>query len=534
MAKTSTGNPERSNRFSLLGSRIARLIFASNLAGLIILIVGAMVLNEMRASFVVSKKQDLVGQAQLLSNLIADDATYGSPEPAIDETLARAALASLSLPETLRGKIYTVDTSLLGDSYFLSDRVIVSNLPPIQEPGTVSVWSKGLSEWAVSLFNAIRPARGSDAVRTQTFEEEFAEALEGNDAASQRFNDRGQRIISVSVPIQRVSAVVGILTLESNDIDAIIRAERAALIPFIAVAVLVALITSALLTIGIANPLKRLSLAADDIRSGSSNALDLPKVTRRHDEIGRLAQSVEAMTAALFERITANESFAADVAHELKNPLTSIRSAVETAELVQDDPVASEKLRKVIAQDVQRLDRLITDISNASRLEAEITRIPTESLDIGRFVKDVTATYDGLADQRGVTVNFKDATLNAGLRVRGREGPLGQVLRNLIDNARSFSPENDAVTVTLEQGRIGPQTTAMITVEDNGPGIPKDKLEKIFDRFYTDRPEGAAFGNNSGLGLSIVAQIVATHLGSVTAENITGGGARFTVELPAA
>ncbi|MBR9834050.1 MAG: HAMP domain-containing protein [Alphaproteobacteria bacterium] len=532
MANKGTGNRIGSGKFSLLGSRIARLIFASNLAGLIILIIGAMVLNEMRASFVVSKKQDLVGQAQVLSDLIADDATYGAPEPSLDETLARVALASLSLPETLRGKIYTTDQNLLGDSYFLSDRVIVSNLPPLKEPGRVTVLSKGLSEWAVSIFDAITPARGSDAVRTQTFEEEFAEALEGNEAASQRFNDRGQRIISVSVPIQRVSAVVGILTLESNDIDAIIRAERAALIPFIAVAILVALITSALLTIGIANPLKRLSQAADDIRSGSSSALDLPRVTRRHDEIGRLAQSVEAMTSALFERITANESFAADVAHELKNPLTSIRSAVETAELVQDDPKALEKLRQVIAQDVQRLDRLITDISNASRLEAEITRIPMENLDISRFVKDVTATYDGL-NQRGVTVVFRDSTLNAGLSVHGREGPLGQVLRNLIDNARSFSPEGGKVEVILEQGRIGPQTTARISVEDNGPGIPKDKLTKIFERFYTDRPAGAAFGNNSGLGLSIVAQIVATHKGTVTAENIPGRGARFVVELPA-
>lgn len=533
MAKTSKHNHARRQRGSLLGSRIARLIFASNLAGLIILIIGAMVLNEMRASFVVSKKQDLVGQAQLLSNLIADEATYGAPEPAIDDTLARESLASLSLPETMRGKIYMPDTELIGDSYFLSDRVIVSNLPPLKEPGRASKVSKSMSEWAVSLLNAVTPARGSDAVRTQSFEEEFQQALQGREAASQRFNDRGQRIISVSVPIQRVSAVVGILTLESNDIDAIIRAERAALIPFIAVAILVALITSALLTIGIANPLKRLSAAADDIRSGSSNKLNLPKVTRRHDEIGELAVSIEAMTDALFERITANEAFAADVAHELKNPLTSIRSAIETAELVQDDPIAREKLRKVIAKDVQRLDRLITDISNASRLEAEITRIPTESLDIAGFVRDVVATYEGLEHHRGVTVNFKDATLNAGLQVRGREGPLGQVLRNLIDNARSFSPEGGSVDVIIEQGRIGPQTTARIVVEDNGPGIPEDKLTKIFDRFYTDRPAGAAFGNNSGLGLSIVAQIIATHMGTVTAENREKGGARFIVELQA-
>ncbi len=517
----------------LLGSRIARLIFLSNLAGLAILILGAMVLNEMRASFVVAKKQDLVGQAQLLSNLISKDATYGQPEPVMDETLARNALSDLSLPVTVRGKVYSTAGGLIGDSYFLSNRVIISNLPPLQKPGRLTQMSRGMSEWAVGIFDYIAPNRGGDAVRTQTFEEEFTAAIEGQEAASQRINDRGQRIISVSVPIQRVSAVVGILTLESNDIDSIIRAERAALIPFIAVAVLVALITSALLTIGIARPLRKLATEANEIRSGNKQTLNLPTVTRRHDEIGRLAQSLQDMTAALFERITANESFAADVAHELKNPLTSIRSAVETAEMVQDDPVAREKLRKVISKDVQRLDRLITDISNASRLEAEITRIPTESLDIAHFARDVVNTYEGIEHQRGVSVVFKDATINAGLKVRGREGPLGQVLRNLIDNARSFSPENGAVTVTLEQGRIGPQTTARILVEDDGPGIPDDKLKKIFERFYTDRPKGAAFGNNSGLGLSIVAQIVATHRGTVEAANKRDGGALFTVELPA-
>jgi two-component system sensor histidine kinase ChvG len=517
----------------LLGSRIARLIFASNLAGLIILIVGAMVLNEMRATFVVSKKQDLIGQAQLLSNLIGDDAAYGEPQPILDENLAKDVMASLSLPQTMRGKIYDMDGKLVGDSYFLSDRVIVENLPPLQDPDRLTVWSKGLSEWAVSVLGSFRPSEGESAVRTLTFEEEFDEAITGNEAASQRFNDRGQRIISVSLPIQHVTAVVGVLTLESNDIDAIIRAERAALIPFIAVAILVALITSGLLTIGIANPLRRLASEADKVKSGSSSKLDLAKISKRHDEIGHLAQSVEAMTEALFERITANEAFAADVAHELKNPLTSIRSAVETSELVKDDPAALEKLREVMTQDVKRLDRLITDISNASRLEAEITRIPTERLDISRFVREIVRTYENLEHQRNVKVEFKDATMDAGLTVIGREGPLGQVLRNLIDNARSFSPEGDIVVVTLEQSRQGSQTTAKILVEDNGPGIPGDKLTKIFDRFYTDRPAGSAFGNNSGLGLSIVAQIVTTHMGTVIAENRESGGARFVVEVPA-
>jgi len=309
--------------------------------------------------------------------------------------------------------------------------------------------------------------------------------------------------------------------------------ERVALVPFIGVAVLMAFITSVLLTLGIARPLRRLSIAADRIRSGASDRIDVPLLTRRTDEIGDLATSMQGMTEALLERIEANEQFAADVAHELKNPLTSIRSAVETLEMVKD-PDAALRLRQVIASDVKRLDRLITDISNASRLEAEMTRLPSEKIDIARFVRDIARTYEGIGDgEHAVHVSFTDATMGARLIVRGREGPLGQVLRNLIDNARSFSPAGSTVEVRIDQTNDGPRTVARITVEDSGPGIPADKLETIFNRFYTDRPKGTAFGNNSGLGLSIVKQIIVTHHGKVWAENRTEGGAKFTVDLPA-
>ncbi|MEO9969734.1 MAG: stimulus-sensing domain-containing protein [Hyphomonadaceae bacterium] len=533
MATVSSSSAKLRRRAAgMFGSRIARLILASNLAGLAILIAGAMVLNEMRAGLVVSKKQDLVGQAQIFTNLLGEGATIGQPEPALDIDLARMTIRSLDLPATVRARVALRDGEVIADSVFLSDRVDVSALPPLREPSAVQRWGTSLSSASENLFSAFVPNRGGDAVRTQTYEEEFANALVGVEAASQRFSDRGQRVISVSVPIQRVSAVVGILTLEASDVEEIVRAERRALIPFVGVAMLVALVTSVLLTLGIARPLRRLAVAADRVRTGRSERLDLPQITKRKDEIGQLAQSVDAMTDTLLDRITANEQFAADVAHELKNPLTSIRSAVETAEMVKDDPAATEKLRQVIAKDVQRLDRLITDISNASRLEAEITRSPNALLDIARFVSGIVQTY---GDQEGasVSVAFSDQTMGGGLLVRGRDGPLGQVIRNLIDNARSFSPENGEVRVVLHQVAIGPQTTARLTVDDDGPGIPEDKLEKIFDRFYTDRPAGAAFGNNSGLGLSIVKQIIDTHRGTVKALTRDEGGARFIVDLPA-
>ncbi len=515
-------------------SRIARLIFASNMAGLVVLIIGAMVLNEMRAGLVVSKQQDLLGQAQIFTNLLSEGATFGQPVPRLDGELSRATIRSLALPVTVRAQVRTREGEIVADSFMLSERVDVSALPSLREPGAVQRMSARLSDWASGLLTQILPERGSGAVRARSFEEEFDAVIAGETAASQRFSDRGQRVISVSMPVQHVSAVVGVLTLEASDVEQIVRAERAALIPFIAVAVLVALITTGLLTLGIARPLRKLSEAADNVRFGSAQTLDLPQIARRRDEIGDLAQSMQAMTDALLDRIVANERFAADVAHELKNPLTSIRSAVETAERVQDDPEKREILRRLIASDVKRLDRLITDISNASRLEAEMTRVPRESLDIGRFVEDVVRTYDATLESGQTAVRFIDETGGGGLLVRGRETALGQVLRNLIDNARSFSPQGGEVRVSLAQGHDGPQTLASIRVEDDGPGIPPDKLETIFERFYTDRPAGTAFGNNSGLGLSIVKQIVALHQGQVRAENRDEGGARFVVDLPAA
>ena len=266
---------------TILGSRIARLIFASNLAGLAILIIGAMVLNEMRAGFVASKQQDLEAQAQIFSSLLSDDAT--TPEPGLSAEAARQTLQRLNLPERVRARIFTPEGELIGDSYYLSERVDVTALPPLSEPGLLARTGRDLSEWAGNAFDFFSPRRSSEALRSQSFEEEFGIAALGGQSASQRFSDRGRRVISVSMPVQRVSAVVGVLVLEASDIDEIIRAERAALVPFIGVAVLMAFITSVLLTLGIARPLRRLALAADRIRSGASDKIDVPVLTQRTD-----------------------------------------------------------------------------------------------------------------------------------------------------------------------------------------------------------------------------------------------------------
>lgn len=257
----------------LLSSRIAHLILASNLAGLAILIAGAMVLNEMRAGLVVSKKQDLASQAQIFTSLLGEEATIGQPQPSLLADEATMLIRSLNLTSRVRALVMTVDQDVVADSLFLSDRVDVSALAPIQAPGQkASMWSRSVG-WIQSKLRGILPSRGGGEVIDQSYEEEFEFALRGVETASQRVTERGQRVISVSVPISHVSAVVGVLTLEANDVDAIVRAERAALVPFIGVAMIMALITSGLLTLGIARPLRRLAIAADRVRTGRALSL---------------------------------------------------------------------------------------------------------------------------------------------------------------------------------------------------------------------------------------------------------------------
>jgi two-component system sensor histidine kinase ChvG len=341
-------------------------------------------------------------------------------------------------------------------------------------------------------------------------------------------------VVSVSIPIQHVHAVLGVLTLEASDVDEIIARERAALIPFALIAVSVTFLSSLLLNRLIAQPVRRLSRAADSVRLSRARAISLPDLARRNDELGDLTRSLEDMTHALSERMDAIESFAADVAHEIRNPLTSIRSALETLDLVTD-PAARERLTRILHQDIQRLDRLITDISNASRLDAELSRESPRPMDLGRLLADVTSLYQATAKPGDVPVRFRPASADEPILVSGREGPIGQVFRNLIDNARSFSAPHGEVRVSLDLSR----DRAIATVEDDGPGIPEENLETVFQRFYTSRPKGAAFGGNSGLGLSIARQITEAHGGTIHAENRKAAdgaveGARFIVTMPQA
>ena len=308
--------------------------------------------------------------------------------------------------------------------------------------------------------------------------------------------------------------------------------------PFILIAAAVTFASSILANILVARPIVRLSRAADAVRMQRVRTMSLPDLADRDDEVGDLTRSLEAMTGALSDRMDAIDRFAADVSHEIKNPLTSIRSAVETLELAPT-PQAQARLLPILKHDVGRLDRLITDISNASRLDAELSRDAPRAFDIDALLRELTELYAATRREGDATVVY--AGPGAPLTVRGRGGPLSQVFRNLIDNARSFSPQGG--TVTLRAARE-PGVGIMASVEDDGPGLPPENLESVFERFYTQRPRsqgktGQAFGGHSGLGLSIARQIVEAHGGRITAENRAGAdgtiaGAHFRIVLPEA
>jgi two-component system sensor histidine kinase ChvG len=336
------------------------------------------------------------------------------------------------------------------------------------------------------------------------------------------------------VPVQRFRAVRGALMLSTQgaDIDDMVEAERLAIVKVFLVAAGVMVVLSMLLAGTIAGPVRRLADGAERVRRRIRTRVEIPDFTRRRDEIGELSGALRDMTNALYTRIEAIESFAADVAHELRNPLTSLRSAVETLPVAKTEQ-SRQRLLAVIEHDVKRLDRLISDISDASRLDAELQRQEAAPIDLAKLLDAlVKAANEVRTDDVKVTLTFEGPLSE--FKIVGHDSRIGQVVSNLIDNARSFSPAGGTVRITCRRVR----GEVEILVDDDGPGIRPEALDKIFERFYTDRPE-QGFGQNSGLGLSISKQIVEAHGGTIRVENRTGGqpsrvlGARFVVRLPA-
>lgn len=546
-------------------SSLTRRIVFLNLAGLFALLIGILYLNQFREGLIDARVQALLTQGEIMASGIAASTTADSgiirldPERLLEMQAAEDApsteeamqaldfainpekvaplLRRLIQPTKLRARVFDRDGTLILDSRNLFSRgdIVRADLPP---PGKPTIWERIVASIRFFFVRSDLPRYEELGSRNGTAYSEVALAMNGAPATVERVNDKGESIVMVAVPIQRFRGVLGVLLLSTRpgEIDAIVTAERVAILRVFLVASGVMVVLSLLLAGTIAGPVRKLAEAAERVRSGVKDYNDIPNFTERADEIGHLSGALRDMTHALFMRIEAIESFAADVAHELKNPLTSLRSAVETLPLAKSD-TSRGRLLEVIQHDVRRLDRLISDISDASRLDAEMQRMKAEPVDVRRLVEAVAAIANGVDRGDGVTTNVTivGGQPDAAYFVNGHDSRLAQVVTNLVDNARSFSPKGGTVRITARRLR----NEMEITVDDDGPGIPDHAMQRIFERFYTDRPEDQGFGQNSGLGLSISRQIIEAHGGSIHAENRTDGGdavlgARFVVRLPAA
>jgi two-component system, OmpR family, sensor histidine kinase ChvG len=555
-------------------SSLTRRIVVLNLIGLAILVSGILYLNQFRAGLIDAKVQSLATQGEIIARAIAasagvdtnevqldpeklletehqsgadDDALSNSLDFTIDPERAAPILRPLVKPTGSRARIYNRDGALIldSDTFYSRGEVLRYDLPPpdAEKPDALSrFWQTvktRMRQYDLPLYTEIGGANGKAYP-------EVATALTGTSVPIVRINDKGELVVSVAVPIQRMRAVLGVLLLSTRggDIDNIVAAERWGIVRVSLFAAAVTIVLSVILANTIAGPVQRLSAAAERVRHSVRARAEIPDFTDRSDEIGHLSGALRDMTTALYKRIDAIESFAADVAHELKNPLTSLRSATETLPLAKTDE-SKERLMEIIKHDVKRLDRLISDISDASRLDAELAREDATFVDMAELLRTTVSLFNDIHrdDTPEVVLDIAYAPGAWPYRVVGHDSRLSQVIVNLLDNAISFSPPSGRVAVVTR--RIGSEI--QIAIEDEGPGIPDENLERIFERFYTDRPQ-ENFGQNSGLGLNISRQIAVAHGGRLWAENRPpagvgrgkgdasvgkSAGARFVMWLPA-
>ncbi len=546
---------------------LLRRILVASLAGLVLMIGGILYFSENNTWLIDAKRESLRVQGEIIAAAIAGDARVDGgrivihtdniplPEETAPGPLDAFAAHELSIrpervapilrrliqPTTRRARVYSKDGTLVIDSATLLRRgQLTRHEPKVASDSRMrpkDFWTRLKSRMMgedLPVYKEIGNANG-------TSYPEVRKALEdGTPSAMLLLNEKGEQIVSTAVPIKRASAVQGVLLMSTRpgEIDDIIAEQRDQIWVLAAIAGLASLMSAILLARTVAGPIRRLSASADLVSRNISARHELPDFSHRTDEVGQMSSAFAAMTAALYRRVEASERFAADVAHELKNPLTAARSMSEALAYAKTEEQKKEVVRQ-IQNELKRLNQLITDVSNASRLDAELARQQMGPLDLTSVVGSVAQIFRDIlsGESRRVVVAIDPAPFEGAYLVNGHDGRLGQVLTNLVDNAVSFSPEGAAVTVSVRRkGGL-----VELTVDDEGPGIPPDRLTIVFDRFYTDRPDTEAIrGKNSGLGLSISREIVRAHRGEITAENKIAAegaterpkGARFVVRLP--
>jgi two-component system sensor histidine kinase ChvG len=538
------GGPER--RITGLTVRI----IAVNAVALVLLLLGALYLAKYQNNLIEAKLETFNAEVELIAAAIAEGSYKAGTAPGIDIPEAEKMISRLSALMNEKILLFDMDGRILIDSRTLKKPQIPASMQKMKENDTL--FTVQVLKDMAAIILAFLPDRRILPTYSEPqslFAHDYPDApdaLKGMVSFSAWHSKDKDVLLSAAAPLysegQQLGAVL--LTREAHDIKAgmgevwynILKAFMATLI--------ITIMLSIYLSGAIARPLRKLAAAAEGVRKGKSGFNDIPDLSKRHDEIGELSISLRQMTRALSERMDSIESFAADVAHELKNPLTSLRSAVETALIVKNDQDRN-KLMGIIKHDVERMDRLISDISHASRLDAELSREALEVVDLKKVLSGLLNAYkDPLlrsvkqdyswhitTQHDGKTISLDCTKPDEEILVWGLEGHLAQVFENLLSNALSFSPAGGVVSIN-----VTPAKHVTITVDDHGPGIPDNNLETVFDRFYTQRPDHEGYGRHSGLGLSISRQIVIALGGEITAENLKNEdqivtGARFTVTL---
>ncbi|MGB7318480.1 MAG: sensor histidine kinase [Planktotalea sp.] len=529
---------ERRGMFSLKRSPLTRKIITFNLIALNILVAGILYLNSSRDSLASQRAASLVGEVELVADVFEAQITAsGETNLAVNDQETMATLAALDLRNSVQVFVFGPEGGLVANATG-SAANLNAELGSVEDKTLIV---DGLSKFWTLITS---PFFASKEISVPPLQEQLRELVgksaSGETVVGKGLNMDGGAIFTVTTPITVDGQSVGVVALASasGEIDQLVKSERERVLQMFLIATLVSIGLSLVLASTISNPLSDLAMAAEvgrrnDKGKVSAARIRIPDLTARPDEIGRLSGALRGMVSALYDRIDSNEQFAADVAHEIKNPLASLRSAVGTMRVAKRDD-QREKLLQVIEHDVRRLDRLVSDISNASRLDSELVKEDEEAFDLIHMVRNLCDYLGEQASSNGI--EFISDLPSEPITISGLEGRLAQVFVNLITNAVSFCEDGDAIRVWARQR----ENRVLVVVEDTGPGIPEQALGKVFKRFYSERPEGQ-FGNNSGLGLAISKQIVEAHGGVIWAENIRPTaadinseplGARFVVGLP--